>query len=50
MALSTLMLVVSVVFVTVSWLVGRSGTKPGDDAAVRAGMTASSIPDPAGGR
>ena len=29
MALSTLMLVVSIVFVTVSWLVGRSGTKSG---------------------
>ena len=29
MALSTLMLMVSIVFVTVSWLVGRSGTKPG---------------------
>ena len=29
MALSTLMLMVSVVFVTVSWLVGRSGTRPG---------------------
>ena len=29
MALSTLMLMVSVVFVTVSWLVGRSGTASG---------------------
>ena len=28
MALSTLMLMVSIVFVTVSYLVGRNGTKP----------------------